>query len=101
MDLHLTEQRDAAPVAAIVTQTDPFQPKPPSPRYAPRKTGVDACTQIERADGLFDFDTEVEPILDVIVGKVLEQTVVDMEHAAELAGLATKKVCVCLVHVCV
>ena len=36
------------------------------------KTGVDAATQVEDGE-LFDFDAEVEPILEVLVGKTLEQ----------------------------
>jgi hypothetical protein len=39
-------------------QTDMFLPKPESPRYIPKKTGIDKITQIEDYD-LFDFDTEV------------------------------------------
>lgn len=46
----------------IKIQTDEFkersQPKP----FIPKKTGVNAATQIESTE-LFDFDKEVQPIL--------------------------------------
>lgn len=54
---------------------------------------MDAGTQIEWSDCLFDFDVEVEPILDVIVGKILEQSVVELEQEGELSALHNKKVC--------
>ena len=88
----MVEQKDVPEEAHIDTQTDAFLPKPPSPKYVPKKTGVDAFTQIELADGLFDFDVEVEPILDVIVGKILEQSVVELEQELELSSLAVRKV---------
>jgi hypothetical protein len=37
------------------------------------KTGLDRETQIWDGD-LFDFDYEVEPILQVLIGKCLEQS---------------------------
>ncbi len=50
-------------------------------------TGVDAVTQIENGD-LFDFDLEVEPILEVLVGKVLEQGLMEVLEEEELAAMA-------------
>ncbi len=38
--------------------------RPPTPLFMPSKSGVDVFTQIEGGD-LFDFDAEVEPILEV------------------------------------
>ncbi|KAJ1490403.1 radial spoke protein 3-domain-containing protein [Baffinella frigidus] len=58
------------------TQTDAFMDRPPSPLYIPKKTGVDRETQIYEGD-LFDFDYEVEPILQVVVGKTLEQSLIE------------------------
>jgi hypothetical protein len=98
-DLYLTEQRDKPEEVAVNTQTDAFLPRPPTPPYVPKKTGVDAYTQIEVSDGLFDFDVEVEPILDVIVGKILEQSVVELEQGLELSSLHARKVRECRVSV--
>lgn len=52
------------------TQTDAFDERPQTPDFVPKKTGVDVCTQIEISDKLFDLEKEVQPLLDVLVGKV-------------------------------
>jgi hypothetical protein len=36
-----------------------FAEKPPTPPYVPRKTGIDASTQVWDVKELFDFDKEV------------------------------------------
>lgn len=38
--LHLEEQRDVPEEASVITQTDVFLPRPASPKYVPKKTGV-------------------------------------------------------------
>jgi radial spoke head protein 3 len=43
-------------------------------------------TQIESGE-LFDFDLEVQPILDVIVGKTLEQALMEVCEEEELAAI--------------
>jgi hypothetical protein len=58
--------------STVDTQTDTFAEPPPSPKYVPKKTGIDAATQVEDYE-LFNFDQEVSPILDVIVSKSLEE----------------------------
>jgi hypothetical protein len=59
LTLFLTEQNKAkTDETDAKMQTDMFLPKPESPRYIPKKTGIDKITQIEDYD-LFDFDTEV------------------------------------------
>ena len=50
------------------------------------KTGVDVETQIYEGD-LFDFDMEVEPILEVLVGKTLEQSMMEVMEEEELANM--------------
>ena len=53
--------------------------KPPEPVYVPLEPKIDKSTQIERRDWLlFDFDREVEPLLQVIVPKVLEQSQIEI-----------------------
>lgn len=47
---------------------------------------MDAFTQIEEGE-LFDFDYEVEPMLEVIVGKTLEQAMMEVLEEEELASL--------------
>lgn len=63
------EGRDR-PEQEVDTQTDAFEERPQTPDYVPKKTGVDASTQIEVSDKLFDFEAEVQPMLAVLVGKV-------------------------------
>jgi hypothetical protein len=56
-------------------------------KYVPRKTGIDAATQIEDEDNLFSFDTEVAPLLSVLVGKTMEQALMEVEEYAELEAI--------------
>lgn len=52
----------------------------------PAKTGCDAATEI--LDGeLFDFDTEVQPIIEVLVSRTLEQALVEVLHEEEIAEM--------------
>mmetsp|Transcript_42143 Transcript_42143/g.134733 ORF Transcript_42143/g.134733 Transcript_42143/m.134733 type:complete len:458 (-) Transcript_42143:61-1434(-) len=85
-DTYLEELTDIVPEVEISTQTDPFMDRPPTPLYIPKKTGVDAVTQIEPGD-LFDFDFEVEPVLEVLVGKSLEQGLMEVMEEEELAAM--------------
>ncbi|GFR49941.1 hypothetical protein Agub_g12046 [Astrephomene gubernaculifera] len=85
-DVYLEELTDTVPEADTATQTDAFLDRPPTPLFVPQKTGTDAITQIENGD-LFDFDFEVEPILEVLVGKVLEQGLMEVLEEEELAAM--------------
>ncbi len=70
--------------AVKTSQTDEFKERPPSPKYVPRKTGVDKDTQVEDVQELFNFDLEVAPMLDVIVSKTLEQALFELDAEEEL-----------------
>ncbi|KAM3141691.1 hypothetical protein pb186bvf_006296 [Paramecium bursaria] len=70
----------------VETQTDEFKPKPKEPDYVPKKTGIDAATQVEDYE-LFDFDREVTPILDVICTKTLEQACLEIEQEEEYQAM--------------
>eukprot|EP00656_Telonema_subtile_P010911 TRINITY_DN1531_c0_g1_i2.p1 TRINITY_DN1531_c0_g1~~TRINITY_DN1531_c0_g1_i2.p1 ORF type:complete len:202 (+),score=57.91 TRINITY_DN1531_c0_g1_i2:97-702(+) len=85
-DAYLEEVSDKVPEANVETQTDEFLDRPASPLFVPIKTGVDMGTQIIEGD-LFDFELEVEPILDVLVGKTLEQSMMEVMEEEELAEL--------------
>ena len=71
-------------------QTDVFQPKPPTPKYAPKKTGIDKITQIEDYE-LFEYDVEVQPILDVLLNKSIEQATLEVEEEVEMEGIKKYK----------
>jgi len=65
------------------TQTDPMQEvREPAP-YVPPPQGIDVSTQIEEGD-LFNFDREVQPILDVLVGSTLQQALREFADEEEL-----------------
>ncbi|VDP73929.1 unnamed protein product [Echinostoma caproni] len=68
------------------TQTDYFLDRPPTPQFVPAKTGVDVATQIYDND-LFDFNLEVQQILEVLVGKTMEQALLEVMEEEELADL--------------
>lgn len=80
----LTEQGKVKPdESEVKLQTDVFQPKPSTPKYVPKKTGIDKITQIEDYD-LFDYDVEVQPILNVLLNKSIEQATLEVEEEHEL-----------------
>ena len=76
-ELYLEEVTDVQPEEDAQTQTDAFLERPVTPVYVPHKSGVDQETQIEDGE-LFDFEFEVEPILEVLVGKTLEQGLMEV-----------------------
>ncbi|XP_029940716.1 radial spoke head protein 3 homolog isoform X1 [Salarias fasciatus] len=71
-------------------QTDAFLDRPASPLFVPAKSGKDVATQIEEGD-LFDFDVEVQPVLEVLVGKVMEQSLLEVMEEEELASLKAQQ----------
>ena len=80
----LTEQgREQPEENNVKIQTDEFLPKPPSPKYVPKKTGIDKVTQIGDYD-LFEYDREVQPILNVLLTKSVEQAILEVEEETEL-----------------
>ena len=80
------------PEAESGTQTDAFMDRPPTPVFVPAKIGVDKATQIQQGE-LFDFDREVEPILEVLVGKTLEQSLMEVHEDMELENIRARQVC--------
>lgn len=89
-DLYLEELLDKVQEEDIETQTDAFLDRPPSPLFYPAKTGVDVATQIEEGE-LFDFDIEVQPILEVLVGKTIEQSLLEVIEEEELDTIRTQQ----------
>jgi len=87
----LTEQnRNKPKEEEVKCQTDVFQPRPPTPKYVPKKTGIDKITQIEDYD-LFDYDREVSPILNVLLTKSVEQALLEVEEETELEQIRKYK----------
>lgn len=89
-ELYLEELSDRVEEADVDCQTDAFLDRPPSPLFIPAKTGVDIETQILEGE-LFDFDIEVKPILEVLVGKTIEQSLLEVMEEEELANLRAQQ----------
>ncbi len=88
--------------------------RPSTPLFVPAKTGVDVATEILPNDvshqnlpylseisnvlfikntpfQLFDFHIEVKPILEVLVGKTLEQALLEVCEEEELTSIREKQ----------
>merc|ERR1719486_1775954 len=85
-DSYLEELTERTVEFEAETQTDFLLDRPPSPLFMPAKIGVDIDTQIEDGE-LFDFDVECEPVLEVLVGKTLEQSMMEVLEEEELESL--------------
>jgi len=56
----------------VKTQTEPLHELPVTPWFTPSKMGQDVGTQVLPGD-LFNFDLEIQPVVETLVGKVVEQ----------------------------
>lgn len=90
LHLYLVDQEEATKTANAEMQTDAFQPAPPKPEYIPRKTGVDVASQVAIAD-VFDYDVHVQPILQVVIDKILEQSLMEVREEEELLNMRVHK----------
>merc|ERR1719335_1509449 len=85
-DSYLEELTERVTEFEAETQTDFLLDRPEEPLFMPAKIGVDMATQIEDGE-LFNFDVEVEPILEVLVGKTLERSMMETLEEEELAAM--------------
>uniref|UniRef100_A0A8C4X2W2 Radial spoke head 3 n=1 Tax=Erpetoichthys calabaricus TaxID=27687 RepID=A0A8C4X2W2_ERPCA len=83
-ELYLEELSDRIIVSDVSSQTDNLLDRPATPLFIPAKSGKDVDTQILEGE-LFDFDIEVKPILEVMVGKIIEQSLLEVSQEEELA----------------
>lgn len=90
-DLYLEELSDKIPEAIAATQTDAFLNRAPSPFFVPQKSGIDVSTQVYDGE-LFDFDFEVVPILEILVAKTVEQSIMEVHEEEELKRLKKHQV---------
>ncbi|XP_034096049.1 radial spoke head protein 3 homolog [Gymnodraco acuticeps] len=89
-DLYLEELSDVIVASDIECQTDAFLDKPATPLFIPATSGKDVETQIEEGE-LFDFDREVQALLELLVGKTVEQSLEEVMEEEELAGLRAQQ----------
>lgn len=71
-------------------QIDLYIDRPQTPLFWPQYTGEEKATQIEDGD-LFHFDEEVEPILNVLLSKVLEQSRMEVLEEEEIKEMKKKQ----------
>jgi len=86
----LEELTDKVPETETQTQTEAFLEQQTNPVFVEQKRGVDAETQVLDNE-LFDFDREVEPILEVLVGKTLQHAFVEVMEEVELSEIECHK----------
>ncbi|XP_057675118.1 radial spoke head protein 3 homolog [Corythoichthys intestinalis] len=89
-DSYLEELSLALVTKDADSQTDPFLDRPATPLFIPAKSGEDVATQILEGE-LFDFDREVQPVLEVLVGKTIEQSLLEVMEEEELACLRAQQ----------
>lgn len=89
-EVYLEVLEDEAPKEHAETQTEAAPDRPASPVFVPPPAGVEAGTQVAPGE-LWDFDAEVEPILEVLVGKTLEQSLLQVLEEEELAAIRRQR----------
>ncbi|XP_039294011.1 radial spoke head protein 3 homolog B [Nilaparvata lugens] len=85
-EVYLEELFDNPTTNNVSIQTSIFHDRPDSPPFIPAKVGTDVATQIMPGE-LFDFDVEVRPILEVLVGATLEQAIIEVLEEDQLASI--------------
>lgn len=70
--------------------TDFYIDRPVNRLFLYKKDGVDSEAQIWEGE-LFDFDSEVEPILQVLLGKTLEQSRMEVLEEEEFKVMKKQK----------
>jgi radial spoke head protein 3 len=86
----LEELTDKPVELDMETQTPAVYDRPPSPLFVKAKIGHDMETQIMTGD-LFNFELEVEPILEVLVGKTLHVSMLEIMQEEELSAIALQQ----------
>jgi len=87
---NLVEEEKKVEKADLGIQIDPIKEEKNPKKFIPQKLGKDISTQIEDGE-LFCFNEDVKPLLTVIVGKTLEQSILEIEQEDEIANLREAK----------
>ncbi|CAH1388620.1 unnamed protein product [Nezara viridula] len=84
---YLEDLYDNPPEVHEAVQTDVFLDRPPTPSFAiDVNKGIEVGTQIYPGE-LFHFDTEVRPVLEVLVGKTIEQSLIEVFEEDETMAI--------------
>lgn len=86
----ITEKKLPIPVSDLAIQSDPINYTNQEKPFIPQKIGKDIGVQIEDGD-LFNFDNDVQPLLIVLCGKVLEQALQELHEEDEIKNLREMK----------
>ena len=89
-DTYLEELSDRPVEVEASAQTEAYLDRPPSPLFVPAKSGADVACQVDVAE-IFDFDAEVAPILEVLVGKTLQASMLEVMEEEELAAIRKRQ----------
>ena len=63
-------------------ERDYYVDEAPYPEFKPRERGLDYGVQIERGD-LFDFDLEVKPLIEILVGRSVVSAMNELQEEKE------------------
>jgi radial spoke head protein 3 len=85
-DDFLDELTDKPVECDAATQTQAILDRPPSPLFIRAKTGKDVATEILENE-LFDFDSEVFNMLEVLVGKTMHVAMLEVMQEEELENI--------------
>jgi len=89
-DTYLEELSDRPVEVDAAAQTEAHLDRPPSPLFVPAKSGADVACQVEVAE-IFDFDAECAPLLEVLVGKTLQTSMLEVMEEEELAAIRKRQ----------
>ncbi len=73
-------------------EPDYFINRPPTAEFIPNAEGINIAVQVNDSDpDLFDYELEVEPVLQVLIGKALEQSRIEVIEDWEKVELRKHK----------
>ena len=74
---------DRQPVHEKELERDYYVDEAPYPEFKPKERGLDYGVQIERGD-LFDYEMEVKPLLEILVGKSVVSAINELQEEKEV-----------------
>ena len=86
-DEYIENLTDKPPTQEMGIATEFYLDRPPVPLFQPKMPAKDNCKATQIFDGdweLFDFDAQVEPMLNVLCMKTLEQARMEVLEETEL-----------------
>lgn len=66
-------------------------PRPPTPEYVPPPYGIDEAVQVDESE-IFDFDYEVVPFVEILVGHAIQQADLELTEYTQLSQHRERRV---------